>query len=209
MSVVPPEDVLKYMNEARTNPSGFAKYVKAEMDTFFNEWELPLKPGCNYRTNESKKVWKETYEFLTHQKPLKPFKLNQGLTLAADDHAVDMAQHNFFGHNSSNGQSFSKRIEKRCGQAFGSSGENIGSDFKVAGRNHALQTVMGLIIDDGVPSRGHRKNIFSSDFTNVGCSSRVQGDKIITVIDFHSADLSTANSSSNGSNAGSKIDYPQ
>jgi len=114
------------------------------------------------------------------------FQLNEGLTLAAQDHAIDMAQHNFFGHNSSNGASFTNRIEKRCAKAYGSSGENIGTDFKVEGRNHALQTVMGLIIDDGVSSRGHRKNIFSTDFKFVGCSSRVQGEKVITVIDFHS-----------------------
>jgi len=42
--------------------------------------------------------------------------------LAADDHAMDMAQNNFFGHTSSNGQNFTKRIEKRCGKAYGSSG---------------------------------------------------------------------------------------
>jgi uncharacterized protein YkwD len=48
--------------------------------------------------------------------------LNEGLNLAADDHALDMATHNIFGHNSSNGQSFSNRIEKRCGKAYGSSG---------------------------------------------------------------------------------------
>jgi hypothetical protein len=28
MSVIPPEDILKYMNMARTNPPVFAKYVK-------------------------------------------------------------------------------------------------------------------------------------------------------------------------------------
>lgn len=44
----------------------------------------------------------------------------------------------------------------------------------VKGRNHALQTVMGLIIDDGVMSRGHRKNIFSTDFKYIGIASRVQ-----------------------------------
>lgn len=97
-----------------------------------------------------------------------------------------MAQTGIFGHNSSNGMSFSDRINRRCAQSYGSSGENIGSEFKVQGRNHALQTVMGLIIDDGVSSRGHRKNIFSKDFKYIGISSRVQKDKIITVMDFHS-----------------------
>lgn len=58
MSAIPPEDILRYVNEARTNPTAFANYVKTEMDTFINEWELPLRQGCNYRTNESKKVWK-------------------------------------------------------------------------------------------------------------------------------------------------------
>ena len=112
--------------------------------------------------------------------------------MAAEDHAIDMAKTGIFGHNSSDGRSFTARIEKRCGKAYGSSGENIGSDFKVQGRNHALQTVMGLIIDDGVKSRGHRKNIFSPDFRYVGIASRVQNDKIITVMDFHSTNLGNA-----------------
>lgn len=168
---------------------------------------MPLYPGCNYSTNEGQGAWKEAYSFLMSQKPLPPFALNAGLTLAAEDHAIDMAQTGIFGHNSSNGMSFSDRIAKRCGQAYGSSGENIGSEFKVEGRNHALQTVMGLIIDDGVSSRGHRKNIFSKDFKYVGISSKVQQDKIITVIDFHSENLPTKNGSSNSSNAGGNLQY--
>jgi hypothetical protein len=51
MSVIPVKDTLKYMNEARTNPSGFAKYVKKEIDQFINQSTLPLYPGCNYATN--------------------------------------------------------------------------------------------------------------------------------------------------------------
>jgi uncharacterized protein YkwD len=118
-----------------------------------------------------------------------------------------MAKTNIFGHNSSDGTSFSARITKRCGQAYGSSGENIGTDFKVQGRDHALQTVLGLIIDDGVPNRGHRKNIFSTDFKYVGIASRVQGDKIITVMDFHSQKLPTINGSGNSSSAGGNLAY--
>lgn len=140
---------------------------------------------------------------------MKAYKLNKGLSLAADDHAVDMVEKKFMGHNSSNGDHFSKRIEKRCGRVYGSSGENIGFDFKVQGRNHALQIVLALIIDDGVIGRGHRGNIFSPVFSTVGCSTRVQDDKIITVMDFHSVDPPTVNGSPNGSRAGSTIDYPQ
>ena len=79
----------------------------------------------------------------------------------------------------------------------------------VQGRDHALQTVMGLIIDDGVKSRGHRKNIFSADFKYVGIASRVQKDKIITVMDFHSSNLGTTSKQSNNSDIGAKIKYDE
>lgn len=71
---------------------------------------LPLYPGCTYSTNEGKKVWKETYEFLQKHKPLPALQLNEGLNLSAMDHAIDMQKNNFFGHQSSNGMSFSERI---------------------------------------------------------------------------------------------------
>lgn len=41
-----------------------------------------------------------------------------------------------------------------------------------------------LLIDDGVSDRGHRKNLLSSVFTNIGLGSAVVGDKIRVVMDF-------------------------
>ncbi len=76
MSVVPPEETLKYMNEARTQPSKFAEYVVKELSMFINSTTLPLKPGCNYSTNEGNGAWKEAIEFLKKQQPLAPFILN-------------------------------------------------------------------------------------------------------------------------------------
>lgn len=49
--------------------------------------------------------------------------------------------------------------------------ELIGADFNYNNRNHAEMTVLGLIIDDGVPDRGHRKTIFNPLYKHVGCKS--------------------------------------
>ena len=101
-----------------------------------------------------------------------------------------MVVNNIEGHVSSDGSSLTDRLERRCGEiTSGAWAENIGSDFDVEGRNHALKTVLGLIIDDGVPSRGHRKNIFSNEYKYIGIHSKLQGDKIKTVMNFTSTDL--------------------
>lgn len=62
------------------------------------------------------------------------------------------------------------------------------------GRSHALKTVLGLIVDDGVLNRGHRKNIFSKDYRYIGIHSKLKGDKIKTVMNFTSDDLPLSNS---------------
>jgi uncharacterized protein YkwD len=55
--------------------------------------------------------------------------------------------------------------------------------------------VKSLIIDDGVSSRGHRKNIYSTTFKYIGIGSRVvKGDKITVVMVFHSHDPEIKNS---------------
>jgi uncharacterized protein YkwD len=42
-------------------------------------------------------------------------------------------------------------------------------------------TILGLIIDDGVTDRGHRKTIFNAEYRYIGCKSQVENDKLITV----------------------------
>lgn len=182
---------------ARTEPAKFAEFVKDDINSFISDTEMPLYSNCYYRVNESKQTWIECYKFLMSQKPLSPLKLSETLTLAASDHAKDLAKTGMMGHTGSDGSSMADRISRRGqGQWMGSMAENVGSDFLVEGRNHALKTVMGLIIDDGVPSRGHRRNIFSPDTHYIGIYSAIQGDKILTVMDFLTSDLPPKNKGS-------------
>lgn len=118
---------------------------------------------------------------MEEQNPLPPFRYHHGLAIAARDHADDLSTNGIFGHKGSDGSSFCERILKYCKKGPGGMAEVIGADFNFLDRNIPEMTVLGLIIDDGVKDRGHRKTIFNSDYNFIGYASAIQGDKIITV----------------------------
>jgi uncharacterized protein YkwD len=65
-------------------------------------------------------------------------------------------------------------------QWTGSIGENISY-----GPDDGLEVVLQLIIDDGVPDRGHRANIFSPDFRLAGVACGPHPTfRTVCVIDF-------------------------
>ena len=71
------------------------------------------------------------------------------------------------GHSSSDGTSMSDRLLK-FGVFGGLCSENISY-----GPNDGWDIVKGLFIDDGVPSRGHRHNLFNPNVKviGVGCGT--------------------------------------
>lgn len=55
-------------------------------------------------------------------------------------------------------------------------------DFE--GPNFAQLTVLRYILDEGVPSRGHRENIYTPDFKFVGSSLRKDKNGYKGTLDF-------------------------
>lgn len=66
----------------------------------------------------------------------------------------------------------------------------MGFSFPYIGQDHALETVIGLIVDDGVRNRHHRSFIFSDSLKFMGAASKRSRHLIVTVIDYSSEDLS-------------------
>lgn len=174
-------EMLKFMNLARQFPSYYVSLLDRQLESFLNDKEMPIGDDVIYETNEGRPAWKEARAFLQNQRPLPPLELHPGLVQAATDHALDLAQHAIFGHTGSDKSTFSERILRYCKKGQGAMAEIIGADFVMAGRNNAELTVLGLIVDDGVVDRGHRKTIFSPDYRFVGYKSQLQNDKLISV----------------------------
>ena len=173
--------MIKYFNVARQFPAYFVNLIDKQLATFINDREIPINQDMIYQTNQGKKAWREARAFLAKQGTLPPLEAHEGLYLSAKDHAIDLVTNNLFGHTGSDKSTFSERILRHCKKGQGCMAEIIGADFNIENRNNAEMTIMGLIIDDGVVDRGHRKTIFNPQYRFIGCKSAIQKDKLITV----------------------------
>lgn len=173
------KDVILELNKVRTNPQKYAKEYLEPLKKFYSGlyFEFPGEKGV--KTREGIAALEECIEALNNEKPVGILYPYYGLSEAADYLQIDQYITGNTGHFSSDGKSLSERIEK-YGKWDGTIGENI--DY---GSENARKVIISLLIDDGVPSRGHRKNIFNSSFQCVGVSFGKHGKyEYSCVIDF-------------------------
>ena len=83
---------------------------------------------------------------------------------ACKDHVLDIGPKGIISHSGSDGSTPFQRLD-RYGQWNYTAGENL--EF---GNNKGRDIIIALIVDDGVPDRGHRANIFKEDFHKTGIS---------------------------------------
>jgi len=105
----------------------------------------------------------EAVHFLKKERPLPPLALSTGMSRAAADHCAEQIGGQL-GHDGSDRSRAGERIS-RYGSWSSTWGENISYSQKTA-----RGVVLALIIDDGVRSRGHRKNIFNPKFNYAGAA---------------------------------------
>ena len=157
--------VLARINYARQHPRDYARQLRAYR-LYIHDGILFL-PGdeSGVYTREGTRAVDEAIDFLENQPALPALTEGQLLSLAARDHADEQGERGSEGHVSRDGAGPGDRVKRRGGDSFVA--ESISYGFA-----DADAVVRQLIIDDGVPSRGHRNLLFTGDFrfAGVGCA---------------------------------------
>lgn len=163
--------MFEWHNKVRADPTIIIQDIKDQMATFKN-WgttstRVRQTPTGSWITLSEEAAFQEAIDFLEKQPAVGPLTWTEGLAWAARSHTVDMGGKGITGHTSSDGTGFGDRLYKFAATR-GQVGENL-----AYGSTTGKWVVIQLIVDEAVPSRGHRTNIFNDDFTQIGTNTGV------------------------------------
>jgi hypothetical protein len=179
------KDIILELNKVRSNPQKYAEmYIKPRLALFdgkspFGPNSYKLPSGTYMTTAEGARGVQECYDALKASAVSPLLAPSRGMSRAAKDHVSDQGPKGTTGHNSSNGNSPWDRLNR-----YGKWEKNVGENIDY-GSSTGRDIVAQLLIDDGVSSRGHRKNNMSKDFAFVGVavgSHKTYG--MMAVLDF-------------------------
>ena len=153
--------VIQEINMARANPRSYASFLE-EWKWYYDGRLLKLPGERIILTKEGATAVNEAMSTIRSMNPVARLSPSRGMSLGARDHVRDQGSSGSIGHRGRDGSTVWERVN-RYGTWEKSVAENISY-----GSNKARNIVMELIIDDGVPGRGHRKNIFNPDFRVIG-----------------------------------------
>lgn len=160
-----PARVLEEINFARTQPQAYARIVAAA--------------AARQRSSSARAAAREAVRHLERMKPVAPLDFSPGLSAAAALHVADAGPRGARGHRGSGFSSPWSRMD-RFGRRYGTAAENI-----CYGSEDPRSIVVRQLIDAGVWSRGHRRNILSPAFAVAGVAhGHHAGYGTMCVIDF-------------------------
>ncbi|HJV91081.1 MAG TPA: CAP domain-containing protein [Holophagaceae bacterium] len=170
--------IVQELSEARWRPKVYVKHLKALREYFDGKvWRLPDQVPL--RTQEGVAALDEAIAFLESASSAGPLRFNEGLWQAARELAQDQARTGGVGHVGSQGSRLRERLDRQ-GTLSSTAGECISY-----GPEDPRMIVLQLLIDDGVPDRGHRRTIFNPDLHQAGAAlaSHAQWGQVC-VVDF-------------------------
>lgn len=111
---------------------------------------------------------------------LDPLRSNGRLASAARRHAEDMAARGYFAHDSLDGRSFLDRI-RAAGYTSGARSWSVGENLAWGSGERAAP---GRIVGAWMDSPGHRQNILSGKYEEIGFGMAVGGERTYYATEF-------------------------
>jgi uncharacterized protein YkwD len=166
------------LNLVRQDPPGYAFHLEDLRDSFRGK-ERKVAENTFLSTQEGVPALNEAIRALQATQPMGTLSEDPCLGASAAEHVLDTGPAGLVGHDSKNGGHFPARIKRHLTR-YRQVGENI--DY---GSSTAREVVIQLLVDDGVPDRGHRRNILEPAFNAAGAACGPhQKYGIMCVIDF-------------------------
>jgi uncharacterized protein YkwD len=156
------KDVILELNKVRYDPVKYAHENIKWMGVFY-EGKLLKIPGKEiFKTSEGKAAFDDCIKYLEQSKPAPLLYPSNGMSKACLLLVYDQSTTGETGHRGSGNGSPVDRV-RNFGNFEGDFAENIHY-----GDCEPIFIVISLLIDDGVRSRGHRKNILDPSFHFTG-----------------------------------------
>ena len=153
-------DVLDEVNYLRANPGDYADELDALQQHFDGRILYGNGEEPDMTTNEGARAVDEAARDLRRISPLPEIKHSDILAQAAADHVASQGATGQVGHVS-NGRRPGQRVKARGGNIY--VGEVIA--YGIFGARNAVRQ---LVVDDGVPGRGHRKLLLFAPYRYAG-----------------------------------------
>jgi len=139
------------VNLMRSNPKAYIPYVQEYLENYKNAgWDEDS-------VAEEERVGKELIHELERLGPLSRLTPDPKLYRVASAHGVDMKRMGSVTHTGSDGSSPFGRIKK--GTNLQSGNENL-----VGGGLDVRESVIMLLVDSGIPGRGHRRTLLKAEW---------------------------------------------
>jgi hypothetical protein len=149
------------LTRVRANPAAYAVHLKALL-AYFDGTILRLPGQTALQTQEGAPAVEEAIAALEAQAPVPAQTRQPDLDRAARDLVADQAKSGAYGHTGGDGSQPGDRMKRYVG-LLGLAAETI-----TYGPETVRRIVVGLLVHDGMPSQGHRRNVLQSRLALVG-----------------------------------------
>lgn len=146
-------DMIKEINMMRANPPAYAKYIDA--------YVADQKANNGFPVDMA--VVAELKGELSKLGPLSQLKTTACIYTAAKKHGQDMVKMGRTDHIGSDGKWPWDRVRRECPNMVD------GNENLVGGPDNIRESVVILLLDEGIPNRGHRKTLLRPDWEYVAC----------------------------------------